>query len=109
MREQQCEAEHDRHQHQAVDQYTAGAREELAVLEDGDVVAQPGPHLGAAALAEPQADDLLTAEADVERVQDRDGEEGEEAERRGRDEQVAEAIGATAQGRGGAVHASWYP
>src|SRR5699024_4810099 len=111
--EQQGEPEHGRHQNQTVDEGAQGAGEELAVGEHGRVVAQPCPHLAAASLAQAEADDLLTPEADVDGIEDGDRQEGEEADRGRGDEDVPEAVGAPTQPRAGggrgSAHARSYP
>src|SRR5699024_7361457 len=96
-----------------VDERAQGTGEELAVGQHGGVVAQPRPHLRAAAVAQAEADDPLAPEADVERIDDGDRQEGEEAESGRCDEDVPEAVGAPTQGCGGGgrgmAHARSYP
>src|SRR5699024_6370988 len=83
--------------------------QEFGVGQHGGVVPQPRPDLGTAALAESEADDGLAAEADVDRVQDRDGQEQHEAHSGGRDEGVGEAVAALGQGGRSGGHDRTYP
>src|SRR5699024_4933324 len=62
---------------------------------------QPRPHLRAAAVAQAEADDPLAPEDDIERIDEGDRQEGEEAESGRYDEDVPEAVGAPTQRCGG--------